>query len=146
MTDQLLPPNPSKDGWYWVQEITQKPDVWCWKAKWRGWSLSNGILTPREAAQYGCRLASPHPIPMPEQLEALHALPDAMVRAELAASDQADPKSIAIGRGAAERSAAMLRAALGAKPGDPPGNGLDDVRAAAMDQWGIPRAGEETAP
>lgn len=93
------------------------------------------VITPEEAARHVI-LASPHPIPPPEQLDALHALQRDMQRSGTNWAREVPPM------------AARLRAALDAKllPNGPPGNGLDDIRAAAMDQWDVPRAGEETAP
>lgn len=89
MTDQLLPPDPSKDGWYWV---TSEDDGETFPLRWvawrRAWEYGADIWSPGAALNCGYRLASPHPIPGPERLEELYrdAATTAAFRAELGAT------------------------------------------------------------
>ena len=156
MAEELLPPDPSRDAYYHV--ITEgDARVWFWVAKNKAWTDPEwGQFYPQDAINIAC-LASPHPIPTPEQLNALHALPDALRdRANKAVVSHSERRSVGnelFGRAGGivstfRECAAVIQEALGTKPApnDPPGNGLDDIRAAAMDQWDVPRAGEETTP
>ena len=143
MTDELLPPDPSRDGWYWVKQDRVRPDAWEWSSRDQKWAVGPWVITPEEAARHAI-LASPHPILMPEQLDALHALPDALRdRANKAVVSHSERHSVGdelFGRAGGivstfRECAAVIQEAIAAKPApaDPPGNGLDDVRAAAME-------------
>ena len=144
MPDELLPPDPSKDGWYWW---LRAPNGLVVPAQWRGYGWKVFGQPVAYGAQFmadqGYTLASPHPIPGPEQLDALWRVMKWL--GQPAYCPSAAERYRQAGR---EHVHEMLRAALGAEPApnDPPGNVLDDVRATAMDQWDVPRAGEETAP
>ena len=125
MVDQLLPPNPNKDGWYWVKQSDVGSDAWEWSSRDQKWAVGPWVITPEEAARHVI-LASPHPILTPEQLNALHALPagidrrNSRIQAVLANYQKAtvdEPYARAKGRMSGfKMCAAMLRAALGAKP------------------------------
>ena len=61
MPDELLPPDPSKDGWYWVWQKDVGPDPWLWLASPRQWAVGPWTIKPDEAALHGI-LVSPHPM------------------------------------------------------------------------------------
>lgn len=86
MPDELLPPDPSKDGWYWVKQSDVGPAPWQWLSGHREWAVAAWTITPEEAARIAA-LASPHPIPGPERLEELYrdAATTAAFRAALGA-------------------------------------------------------------
>lgn len=79
---ELLPPNPDKDGSYW---LTDRPDdpkhdrVFEWLADARAWRDDwryddDQLVSPGKAYADGYRLAWPHPIPTAGELKALHQL------------------------------------------------------------------------
>jgi hypothetical protein len=73
MVDELLPPDPSKDGWYWVSVLGfQIAAVWVSSTGWWMQLTDGKHMTSRAAWLSGYRLASPHPIPGPEELEELY--------------------------------------------------------------------------
>lgn len=122
MVDELLPPDPSVDGWYWLTRIAGIHEAWRWLPSQRSWYSKNVagsvILYAGTMARDGYRLASPHPIPGPEELDALHALPDAMVGQQRKDIKEYSISSDVAGHWilCARDCAAMLRTALGAKP------------------------------
>lgn len=78
MTDPLLPPDPSKRAWYWLWRQDIGPVLYLWqpppKPAFHGLWSSPGrpAMTGAWATQESYSLASPHPIPTPEELDALH--------------------------------------------------------------------------
>lgn len=86
MNDELLPPNPSVDGWYWATVSicgSMTPIEW----RRHLWMTPIGALSPETAWRTGYRLVIPHPIPTPEQLDALHALERLLDNAQSLAPD-----------------------------------------------------------
>lgn len=79
MSNALFPPDQSVDACYWVtidqpwNPYTVTP--WRWCKVFRCWRGDCWMYDPEQARRDGYRLASPHPIPGPEELNALHALP-----------------------------------------------------------------------
>lgn len=126
MTDELLPPDPTKDGFYWLAHSSGRPRVWEWCADGAegSWQRDSAVGSAHEMATWGYLLASPHPIPGPPELDALHAFQDEMAN-EIAITRKL--RDLYTLHGAEwrrretiaaiyERCAAMLRAALGIKP------------------------------
>lgn len=117
MTDELLPPDPSVDGRYWLISPDHAKLIGAWHAQSHRWVAEDWRRpgTPMDLGIIGYTMASPHPIPGPAQLDALYALPDAIVKAEREASKDAPGNLRIVGVGAAQNAATMLRAALGVK-------------------------------
>lgn len=83
MADELLPPDPTVDGWYWVGHNSMRASPMYFNATKKSWWNEEDIqpswLSARMAAEECYTLASPHPIPTAEQLKRLHKLLDEMV-------------------------------------------------------------------
>ncbi len=117
MTKELLPPDPSEAATYYLTRKHGANEPWAWMPSERLWysDSTNGstVLYPITMIVLGYRLASVHPIPGPEQLDALYALPDRMEHDAWGGTVR-EFGSPAIR--AAERCASMLRTTLEDKP------------------------------
>lgn len=72
---ELLPAEPAKGGWYWVQLPDRQPVFALWKPDWKLWtSVGNEDWSPSRLWEIGYRLAWPHPLLTPDQLKALQPL------------------------------------------------------------------------
>ena len=119
MTDTaLLPPDPTTKAYYWLRAGTTSPGPWLWLPDTRSWfsrNMAGSVVRYAEGmASEGYTLASPHPIPGPAALEALHKLPvsfDVMAES-YGVFGEAICKTAS---GAYRRAADSLRAALETK-------------------------------
>lgn len=69
MTDALLPPDPTRDGGYWISHPDFPTDVATqWSAEEQLWC---GLIASDYMTQLGCTLASRYPIPGAAKLDAL---------------------------------------------------------------------------
>jgi len=124
MNDGLLPPDQSVDACYWV--TTDQPwnpytvTPWRWCAVFRCWRGAGGSHDPKRAWAEGYRLASPHPIPGPEELGALH---DALKNLDMGVQKCAQTAYLDDDRDddygwmtGTHNAVTLIRAALGDKP------------------------------
>ncbi len=132
-TTPLLPPNPSRSGFYyltkpeWTGSI--RNEIWRWSAAdhTKGWSChwqheSRAPMAAEWAARAGYTLATRHRIPTPAELEAVHQVVETLLDvANLAVITPQDEQHVGpvvyAASGAQVQAlrdaAAMLRAALG---------------------------------
>lgn len=119
-TPALLPPDPTRDGYYWFRSLVFEGEfmVWRWSARDQTWADGDIIMGPTDTLP-GCTLATRHRIPTPAELEAVW---DTLVKIERGAAfaviaaqdgnakdcDEQKVRAHAFGH-----AAAMLRSALG---------------------------------
>ncbi len=109
MTEALFPPD-KKPGLYWVVF----PDGVQAIREWTGDVWHPGAFDASFMWRVGYRLASPHPIPVPEQLDALHALKDEIVRIGAKMTDSMSAGTVL--HGIVERLGQRLSVVIEGKP------------------------------
>jgi hypothetical protein len=123
-TTPLLPPDPDKPGWWWLQTKDARifgaqwsPAAGCWT-----FGSERKGRSPSSLARYGYTLATRHRIPTPAELEAVHQVVETLLDvANLAVITPQDEQHVGpvvyAASGAQVQAlrdaAAMLRAALG---------------------------------
>lgn len=89
MTEALFPPD-KKPGLYWIAF----PDGVQAIREWTGDVWHSDAFDASFMRRVGYRLASPHPIPGPEQLNALHALKEEIVQIGAEMTDSMSARTV----------------------------------------------------